>query len=543
MRKGEKKGKNLEGVKNGKKRKKKWLKIAIPIVIVLIIIVRSVISSKNAAAGIPVYTQNVSTGDIDTQLSISGKVMAEESMTSFAPVVAMFEEIEVDKGDVVRAGDILLCFDKEAVAYAKQKSELEGKISSADYNSTVQYNNEQRAKLTQAEADIATYQATVDRYEQYIDDLTNGITDVTALRRADLYAKIYSVEKEMNGYDLAMQIPEEDTDFDALTRKKVEKQNELNKLNNELSLLSDYKTDYGWEDLLTQAKEGLADYEELLTEAKSAKSSAEAALENGTKMAGYELNREKAALESEDAQKKYEKALNGFTAGFNGVVSELSIEEGAPVQEGTKCLVLESIDNVCVEFQASKYALETLAIGQPAEITISGKEYTGSVTKINHIAEENSSGTATVAARVHIDNPDENIYLGLDAKLKILTASEKGVLQAPVEAVNMDSQGAFCYLIENGVLVKKYVTIGISSEAYIQILDGLSQGQEIVTAAVYGMGLDEGMAVTGMPMPDMSGAGMEGAETGTDVSTDTQPATQEDAAASQTQTEDETDNG
>ena len=336
MRKGEKKGKNLEGVKNGKKRKKKWLKIAIPIVIVLIIIVRSVISSKNAAAGIPVYTQNVSTGDIDTQLSISGKVMAEESMTFFAPADAKVEEIEVDKGDVVRAGDILLCFDKEAVAYAKQKSELEGKISSADYNSTVQYNNEQRAKLTQAEADIATYQATVDRYEQYIDDLTNGITDVTALRRADLYAKIYSVEKEMNGYDLAMQIPEEDTDFDALTRKKVEKQNELNKLNNELSLLSDYKTDYGWEDLLTQAKKDLADYEELLTEAKSAKSSAEAALENGTKMAGYELNREKAALESEDAQKKYEKALNGFTAGFKGVVSELSIEEGAPVQEGTK---------------------------------------------------------------------------------------------------------------------------------------------------------------------------------------------------------------
>ncbi len=543
MRKREKKAKNMEGVKNGKKSRKKWLKIAIPVIIVLLLIVRSVISSKNAAAGIPVYTQAVSVGDIDTQLSISGKVMAEESVTFFAPADAKVEEIEVDKGDVVRAGDILLCFDKEAVAYAKQKSELEGKISSADYNSTVQYNNEQRAKLTQAEADIATYQEAVDRYEQYIDDLTNGITDVTALRRADLYAKIYSVEKEMNGYDLAMQIPEEDTDFDALTRKKVEKQNELNKLNNELSLLSDYKTDYGWEDLLTQAKKDLADYEELLTEAKSAKTSAEAALENGSKMAGYELNREKAALESEDAQKKYEKALNGFTAAFNGVVSELSIEEGAPVQEGTKCLVLESIDNVCVEFQASKYALETLAIGQPAEITISGKEYTGSVTKINHIAEENSSGTATVAARVHIDNPDENIYLGLDAKLKILTASEKGVLQAPVEAVNMDSQGAFCYLIENGVLAKKYVTIGISSEAYIQILDGLSQGQEIVTAAVSGMGLDEGMTVTGMPMPDMSGAGMEGAETGTEVSTDTQPATQEDAAASQTQTEDETDNG
>ncbi len=550
MRKGEKKGKNMEGAKTNKKRKKKWLKIAIPVVIVLLLIMRSVVSSKNAASGIPVYTQNVSVGDIDTQLSISGKVMSEESTVFFAPADAKVEEIEVQKGDVVKAGDVLLCFDKEAVAYAKQKSELEGKISSADYNSTVQYNNEQRAKLTQAEADIATYQAMVDRYEQYIDDLTNGITDVTALRRADLYAKIYSTEKEMNAYDLAMQIPEEDTDFDALTRKKVDKQNELNKLNNELSLISDYKTDYGWEDMLTQAKKDLSDYEELLSEAKNAKSSAEAALENGTKMAGYELNREKAALESEDAQKKYEKVLNGFTADYNGVVSELSVEEGAPVQEGAKCLTLESIDNVCVEFQASKYALETLAIGQPAEIIISGKSYTGSVTKINHIAEENSSGTATVAARVHIDNPDENIFLGLDAKLKILTASEKGVLQVPVEAVNVDSQGEFCYLIENGVLVKKYVTIGISSETYIQILDGLSKDQEIVTTAVGGIGLDEGMSVTGMPVPDMDGAGMEDVDTGS-VGTEntavggaeTEGTDAETQSATQEHTEDEADNG
>lgn len=540
MRKKGKAAKNTEGAGNMKKRKKKWLKIAIPVVIVLIIIIRAVSASKNAAAGIPVYTQTVSIGDIDTQLNISGKVMSEEKVTLFAPAEAKVEEIEVDKGDVVKSGDVLLCFDQEAVAYAKQKSELEGKISSADYNSNVQYNNEQKAKLAQAEADIAQYEATVKSYEQYVDDLTNGITDVTALKRADLYAKIYSVEKEMNAYDLAMQIPEKDTDFDELTRKKTEKQNELNKLNNELSLLSDYKTEYGWEKLLTQAKKDLADYEEKLAEAKSAKTSAEAALENGGKMTGYALNKEKAELESADAQKKYEEALNGFTAGFNGVVSDVSVVEGASVQEGTQLMTLESIDDVCVEFQASKYALETLAIGQPAEITISGKSYTGSVSKINHIAEENNSGTATVAAKVHIDNPDENIYLGLDAKLKILTASEKGVLQVPVEAVNVDSQGEFCYLIENDVLVKKYVTIGISSETYIQIVDGLSKDQEIVTTSVYGTGLDEGMAVTSMPMPGMEGADIEGAEAG---SPDTQATVEENTQETQEHTEDEANNG
>ncbi|MDE7206852.1 MAG: hypothetical protein K2N90_06810, partial [Lachnospiraceae bacterium] len=104
-----------------------------------------------------------------------------------------------------------------------------------------------------------------------------------------------------------------------------------------------------------------------------------------------------------------------------------------------------------------------------------------------------------------------------------------------------------------GVLVKKYVTIGISSETYIQILDGLSKDQEIVTTAVGGMGLDEGMAVTGMPMPGMGGAGIEDADTGsvgtesTVVGGTETEGTDADGAetqpASQEHTEDETDNG
>ncbi len=313
-----------------------------------------------------------------------------------------------------------------------------------------------------------------------------------------------------------------------LSAKKMEKQMELNKVNDELGLLADYKTDYGWEDLLTQAKKDLADYQERLSEAKSIKSGAESAVVNGNKLAGYELNRTKSQLEGADAEKKYEAVLNGVVAGFNGVISDLNVVEGASVQEGAQLMVLESIDNVCVEFQASKYALETLALGQPAEITISGNDYTGTVTKINHVAEANSSGTPMVAVRVHIDNPDENIFLGIDAKLKILTASEKGVLQVPVEAVNVDSQGQFCYVIDNGILTKQYVTTGISSETYIQIKDGLTQNQEIVTTSVYGIGLDEGMAVTAMPVTGMPMAGAP--------VTDAETAVQED-------TEDRTDNG
>lgn len=494
--KAEKDENNIALTKRAKKHKKKWLKIAMPAAVAIAVLAVIFNPNKNADAKTPVYTAAASIGDIDTFLNVSGKVTAEEQVTFFAPANVKIESVEAQKGDIVKKGDILLRFDEEAVEYAKKKSELEGKISSEDYNSNMKYASEQKAKLEQAQADIAYYEAAVDTQEKYIDDLTNGIKDEAALKKSDLYAKIYSVEKEMNAYELAIQMPTDNTDMEALMRKKTEKQNELNKLNQQLNMLSDYKTEYGWEDMLTQAKKDLEDYKERLSEAKSKKSSAETALESGNKLNGYQLNKKKSELENADAQKKYTAALNGITADFNGVISETSAVVGATVQENAKLIALQSVDNVCVEFHASKYALETLAIGQTADITISGKPYTGKVSKINHVADQDASGTATVAVRAHIDNPDENIFLGIDAKLKILTASEKGVLQVPVEAVNVDSRGEFCYLIENDALVKKYVEIGISSEKYVQILSGLLDSQEIVTSSVAGVGLDEGMAVT-----------------------------------------------
>ena len=84
--------------------------------------------------------------------------------------------------------------------------------------------------------------------------------------------------------------------MEGLLRKKTEKTNELNKIQNELSMLSDYKTAYGWEELLTQAKKDLSDVETKLQEAKSDKASAEASIVNSNKITSSQLVQEKSKL-------------------------------------------------------------------------------------------------------------------------------------------------------------------------------------------------------------------------------------------------------
>ena len=66
----------------------------------------------------------------------------------------------------------------------------------------------------------------------------------------------------------------------------------------------------------------------------------------------------------------------------------------------------------------------------------------------------------------------------------------------PVEVVNIGKDGSFCYVIENGLVTRRNITTGISSEDYIEITDGIEAGEEVISD----LGdYTEGMAVLAEP--------------------------------------------
>ena len=109
---------------------------------------------------------------------------------------------------------------------------------------------------------------------------------------------------------------------------------------------------------------------------------------------------------------------------------------------------------------------------------------------------QNEKGTPVISATVSIDDPDDDIFLGVDAKVKIHAASAKDVVTLPVEVVNIGKDGSFCYVIENGLVTRRNITTGISSEDYIEITDGIEAGEEVISD----LGdYTEGMAVQAEP--------------------------------------------
>lgn len=188
----------------------------------------------------------------------------------------------------------------------------------------------------------------------------------------------------------------------------------------------------------------------------------------------------------------------GIQAEFSGVVTEVTAVSGGPAAKGGSLFTVASNEDVIVDMSVTRFDLEKLEVGQSAEINLAGKIYTGKVSKLSRLAADNSKGTPVVSAEIHIDNPDENIYLGLEAKVTVSGRKAENVIVVPVEAVNTGVDGSFCYVVdENGFVAKKEVVTGLASSMEVEIQSGLNAGDKVIRNTT-GMLVEEGMQVTAM---------------------------------------------
>lgn len=258
----------------------------------------------------------------------------------------------------------------------------------------------------------------------------------------------------------------------------------------------------GIENAIEQASSDLAD---LQSDLATQKSIAEADSTSLTKEEKEKMRvtNNLTELDAKSAKELVEEGKKGIEADFNGVISKAAVQQGATVTQGMELFTLQSTDKVSVDINVSKYDYAKVKEGQTADITIGDKKYTGKVIKISHLATTNEKGSTLISATVSIDQPDEDIFLGVDAKVKIYAEKAEDVVTLPAGVVNIGKAGSFCYVLKDGVITKQDITTGISSEDVVEITDGIKAGDEVIEDLG---SLEEGMAAEAVPADDDNGA-------------------------------------
>lgn len=481
------------------KKKKKVIRLSVIGGIIVVIGGFFIISSSMAkSAGVSVETIAATKGTVSSSIDTSGTVKSEITRTYFSDATTKtnVQDVNVELGDTVKAGDQLLTYDIADLEANSKQVILNGQSSAFSYQGEAQENAKYQEMLAKSVTDIQNYQALMALQKEYVKSLEDSISDEKIKKRADLYNQQYSLNRSINNFNY--ELTKEDLETkqrDNFQKLIADYNNEVARVGNELSKLEDYKTKDNREDILIKAKNDYSDLEIAYNEARTFQSRAEGSIKNGATLKSAELTSEASQAVAENAARVLEEAKKGIVADFDGVITKVGVVAGGPAIDGTELLTLESNKNVKVELSVSKYDLEMLAEGQKADITINGNAYTGVVSKINSVALPNAAGTPMVTVEVHIEDGDSKICLGIEAKVVIHTKEAKDVIIAPIEAVNADNDGDFCYIINSeGLVEKRIVTIGISSDDYTEIKDGLQEGDQII--ATLPTGVMEGSKVT-----------------------------------------------
>lgn len=121
---------------------------------------------------------------------------------------------------------------------------------------------------------------------------------------------------------------------------------------------------------------------------------------------------------------------------------------------------------------------------QPAEVVVDAfpeKKFTGFVTEVANIGEQRPNQDARVfEVKIQINESDTILRPAMTTKNTIITHVEENVLFVPIEAIHGENDLTWVYQQDHGKVVKKQVVTGLRNENQIIILEGLTEGDQVL---------------------------------------------------------------
>lgn len=199
-------------------------------------------------------------------------------------------------------------------------------------------------------------------------------------------------------------------------------------------------------------------------------------------------------------------------APFSGVVGLRNVSVGDFVKEGADLINIEDISSLRVDFRLPETTLGRLAKGQQIEVNsdaVPGKPFKAVLDALDPQIDPNSR---SVAARARLDNAGGALRPGLFVRVRLAFGQRQGALMVPEQAIVPGAQPAV-FVVADGKATLQKVKLGSRRTGEVEVTEGLSAGQLVVTAGQ--MKLREGANVrpvgAGAPAaqsPAMAGSGM-----------------------------------
>lgn len=442
-------------------------------------------------------TSKVERKTVTQMVSATGNVKPSQSVDLAFETSGRISSVNAEVGDVVGSGQILASLNS---------SELNTQLNKAraDLSS-------QKAALDKANVDLENY------YGDVINTVNSAYTNANDAVRIKVDA-LFS-DDETNNPKLTF----ESTNSQGKTTSENQRFAAKGMLNNWLSQINAHGTDSSsamLEKSLTDSKVNLNTVYSFLntlmdttinsaslsastlitykTSVNDARSEIDTAISTVTALI-QKISAQKAAVASKEADiKSYEASIDTINEQISktslrspiyGTVTKQDAKAGEIVSPNTIVTSIISSGSYEVDSYIPEVDIARVKIGNKADVTLDayGNDviFQATVTSIDP-GETVIEGVSTYLTKLHFLKPDSRIKPGMTANIDIISASHENALSLPQRTVQKKNNAEFVLVpdtsTKDGSSTKEQVvTTGLRGfDGYIEILSGLSEGQEVI---------------------------------------------------------------
>ncbi|MDJ0710346.1 MAG: efflux RND transporter periplasmic adaptor subunit [Woeseiaceae bacterium] len=189
-------------------------------------------------------------------------------------------------------------------------------------------------------------------------------------------------------------------------------------------------------------------------------------------------------------------------APIDGVISERYIKRGNTISVGNPLYRVTSFDPLVAYLHVPEREYRQIAAGQPVAIDIDAladQRIFAAVTRVSPVVDP---ATGTFKITIEIRDDARRIKPGMFGRMSIVYDQHVNVLQVPRSAIIEELGSESVFVVEDGKAVRRDVETGYSENGMIEITEGLTDDDSVITVGQVGLKPDATVTVINMPVDD-----------------------------------------
>lgn len=202
-------------------------------------------------------------------------------------------------------------------------------------------------------------------------------------------------------------------------------------------------------------------------------------------LAGDAAKQEEIYQETKEKWEEFSSCISGnaVLAQYNGVITGVELAEGDSISTGSALVTLYDMEDVTMSVTVYEEDMTALSLGSSARISFTAypeDTFTAAVTEISD-ASTDSRGNVVYTVTVTLEGDVSGLFQGMTGDITFVTGRSEETLYVRKRAVTVENDRSFVKMRdENGNVVKKEIITGFSDGTYIQVVEGLSEGDTVL---------------------------------------------------------------